>query len=243
MKTNTTKPTSKSSVEEITAKFDQLADKYSNIQTGQSSALDSPLCMKLITESSVIFTPYAKDVMDIGCGGGNYMVKLTQLLPEVNCTLIDLSEKMLTRASERVSSQTFGKVATIKGDIRKIELKENSFDIIMAATVLHHLRTTKEWELVFSKIYNALRKGGSFWINDVVIHENETMSNRMLQAWFDTISTYLPEEEVKWCMGQYNKEDTPQTLNFQLELLKKVGFKETHILHKHFNFAAFGGIK
>jgi tRNA (cmo5U34)-methyltransferase len=243
MTTTTTKQTSKSTVEEITAKFDQLADKYSNIETGQSSALDSPLCMKLITESSVIFTPNAKNVMDIGCGGGNYMVKLTQLIPDANCTLIDLSEKMLTRASERVRMQTSGKVKTIRGDIRTIELKEDSFDIIMAATVLHHLRTPEEWELVFSKVFSALRKGGSFWINDVIIHENEQISSMMLQAWFDTISTYLPEEEVKWCMGQYNKEDTPQTLNFQLELMKKVGFKETHVLHKHFNFAAFGGIK
>jgi len=233
----------KSTVEEITAKFDQLADKYSNIQTGQSSALDSPLCMKLITESSVIFTPLAKDVVDIGCGGGNYMVKLTLLLPEANCTLIDLSEKMLTRASERICAKTSGTVRVIQGDIRNIELKENSYDIIMAATVLHHLRTPEEWELVFSKVYKSLRKGGSFWINDVIIHENETMSAMMLQAWFDTISTYLPEAEVTWCKGQYNKEDTPQTLNFQLELMKRVGFKETHVLHKHFNFAAFGGIK
>jgi tRNA (cmo5U34)-methyltransferase len=157
--------------------------------------------------------------------------------------LVDLSEKMLARASERINTRTSGTVTTIKGDIRVIELNENSFDIIMAATILHHLRTPEEWELVFTKIYKSLRKGGSFWINDVVIHENETMSNMMLQCWFDTISTYLPEEEVNWCKGQYNKEDTPQTLNFQLELMKKVGFKETHILHKHYNFAAFGGVK
>jgi tRNA (cmo5U34)-methyltransferase len=243
MITTKTNPINKSTVEEITSKFDQLADRYSNIETGQSSALDSPLCMKLITESSVVFTPHAKDVMDIGCGGGNYIVKLAQLLPDANCTLVDLSEKMLIRAYERVKVQTKGSVTTIKGDIRNIELKGNSYDIIMAATVLHHLRTPEEWELVFIKIYKSLRKGGSFWINDVIIHENETMSNMMLQCWFDTISTYLPSEEVNWCICQYNKEDTPQTLNFQLDLMRKVGFSETHILHKHFNFAAFGGVK
>jgi hypothetical protein len=69
------------------------------------------------------------------------------------------------------------------------------------------------------------------------------MSKMMLQGWFDTISSYLSKEEVLWCQGQYEKEDTPQTLNFQLALMKKVGFNETHILHKHYNFAAFGGIK
>jgi tRNA (cmo5U34)-methyltransferase len=237
------KPTTKSTVEEITAKFDQLADRYSNIETGQTSALDSPLCMKLITHAAVTFTPQANDLVDIGCGGGNYMVKLTQYLPDANCTLIDLSKKMLARASERVKNETTGEVATIQGDIRKIELKENSYDIIMAATVLHHLRTPDEWKLVFTKIFRALRKGGSFWINDVVIHENEAYSQLMLHAWFETLGTYLSAEDVEWCKGQYEKEDTPQTLNFQLDLMKEVGFKETHILHKHFNFAAFGGIK
>jgi tRNA (cmo5U34)-methyltransferase len=243
MKTTKTNQPQKSTVEEITAKFDQLADRYSNIETGQSSALDSPLCMKLITESAVIFTSDAKDVIDIGCGGGNYIVKLTQLLPDANCTLIDLSEKMLNRAFERVRTQNSGSVTTIRGDIRKVDLKENSYDIIMAATVLHHLRTSEEWELVFSKIYKSLRKGGSFWINDVIIHENEEMNKMMTRGWCDTMKTYMTDEEINWCIDQYNKEDTPQTLNLQLDLMKKVGFRETHILHKHFNFAAFGAIK
>lgn len=38
-------------------------------------------------------------------------------------------------------------------------------------------------------------------------------------------------------------EDTPRSLNYQLALLSKVGFRKTEILHKNSCFAAFGGIK
>ncbi|MEX2591557.1 MAG: hypothetical protein WD426_02200 [Anditalea sp.] len=38
-------------------------------------------------------------------------------------------------------------------------------------------------------------------------------------------------------------EDSPRSINYQLKLLKKVGFKEVEVLHKNTIFAAFGAIK
>ena len=38
-------------------------------------------------------------------------------------------------------------------------------------------------------------------------------------------------------------EDTPRSLFYQLDLMKKVGFKNMEILHKKSCFAAFGGIR
>ena len=39
------------------------------------------------------------------------------------------------------------------------------------------------------------------------------------------------------------KEDSPRSLNYQLDLMKKVGFSTVEILHKNSCFAAYGGIK
>ena len=39
------------------------------------------------------------------------------------------------------------------------------------------------------------------------------------------------------------KEDSPRSMNYQLDLMKKVGFSKTEILHKNMCFGAFGGIK
>ena len=95
---------------------------------------------------------------------------------------------------------------------------------------------------MFQKIFKALRPGGSFWINDVIIHEHDDINKIMHEYWKDEMIENLGVEATTANIKQYEKEDTPQSLNYQLELMQKVGFKETHVLHKHFCFAAFGSM-
>ena len=233
----------KSTVEEIKEKFDRLAEDYSNLDKGQSTAIDSPLCMELITQAASSINPDATHVLDIGCGGGNYMVKLLKKLNNPDVTLIDLSENMLNRAELRCKAETKGSIKKIQGDIRNIELPRDEFDIITAATVLHRLRYTDEWEAVFASIYDALKPGGSFWINDAIVHEHPAIDALMYKGWKKKMIETGGIEFREKNMAHYHKEDTPRTLEYQLELMKKVGFHKTYILHKHFTFAAFGGIK
>jgi len=233
----------KSSTEAIRENFDQQVDRFSNLETGQTTAIDSPLCMELIARSAAMLNPNAKSIMDLGCGGGNYAVKLTSLLPDVDCTLVDISDKMLEKADERVHEIISGKVTTLHGDYRKIELGEAVFDVINAGTTLHHLRGDDEWELVFSKVYMALKPGGTFWINDIVIGETDGITQMMINGWVSKLQNQVSPEEVEMYLERYESEDTPRTLTYQLDLLRKVGFNETFVLHKHFNFAAFGARK
>lgn len=233
----------KSTPEAIRENFDQQVERFSNIETGQSTAIDSPLCMELVARSAALLNPDARRVMDLGCGGGNYAVKVTSFLPEVDCTLIDLSANMLAKAEERVRGNITGTVTTIQGDYRDLDLGENCFDVITAGTTLHHLREDQEWELVFGKVYKALKTGGTFWINDIVISETEEISQLMMDGWLSILQKQITPEEIEMYMGRYESEDTPRTLTYQLDLMKQVGFSETMVLHKHFNFAAFGARK
>ena len=233
----------KSSPEAIRNNFDQQVERFSNIETGQTTAIDSPLCMELVARSAALLNPNAKRVMDLGCGGGNYAVKVTSLLPDVDCTLIDLSANMLAKAEERVAANISGKVLAIQGDYRDIPLEENAYDVITAGTTLHHLRKDQEWESVFAKVFKALKLGGTFWINDIVISETDEINQMMLGGWLSILKKQVSPEEVDMYMERYESEDTPRTLSYQLDLMKQVGFSETIVLHKHFNFAAFGSRK
>jgi tRNA (cmo5U34)-methyltransferase len=170
-------------------------------------------------------------------------VKVSSFLPAVDCTLIDLSDKMLEKAKERILENISGKVTVIQGDYRDIEFGVNIFDVITAGTTLHHLREDQEWESAFSKVYRALKPGGTFWINDIVISETDEINRMMLQGWIGELKKHHSQEEVEMYLNRYETEDTPRTLTYQLDLMKKVGFKETIVLHKHFNFAAFGARK
>ncbi len=233
----------KSTPETIRKNFDSQVDRFSNIETGQTTAIDSPLCMELVARAATLLTPNATDVMDLGCGGGNYAVKLTSYLPDVNCTLIDLSANMLAKAEERVRRNISGAVTAVQGDFRELAFGENQFDIITAGTTLHHLRDDQEWETVSRKVYKALKPGGTFWINDIVIGETDEITQLMMDGWIAILQKQVPEEEVVMYLQRYESEDTPRTLSYQLDLMKQVGFKETFVLHKHFNFAAFGARK
>jgi tRNA (cmo5U34)-methyltransferase len=233
----------KSSPEAIRRNFDQQVERFSNIETGQTTAIDSPLCMELVARSVQLLNPGAKSIMDLGCGGGNYAVKVASLLPDVDCTLIDLSAKMLSKAEERVAAGISGKVITMQGDYRDIDFGENVYDVITAGTTLHHLREDQEWESVFTKVYRSLKPDGTFWINDIVTGETDEINSMMLVGWIGEMKKHHDEEEINMYLNRYESEDTPRTLSYQLNLMIKVGFTETFVLHKHFNFAAFGARK
>src|SRR5262245_2292089 len=158
----------KSSVDEIRRRFDADVERFSNLDTGQSATVDAPLALALVAEAAAATTPHARHVLDVGCGAGNYTLKLLERLPGLDATLIDLSQPMLERARERVGRATAGRITTIQADIREIALPGQGFDIVLAAAALHHLRTDSEWRQVFTAFHQALRPGGSVWVFDLI---------------------------------------------------------------------------
>jgi len=240
MKTDYSK---KATNEEIKVRFDNDVDRFSNLETGQQTTIDAPLMMELCTEAARYINPDAKELLDIGCGAGNYTLKMLSKIPDLNCTLNDLSMPMLERAKKRISSQTNGKVTIMQDDMRNLDLPDNHFDIVLAAATFHHLRDDADWELVFTKIYKALKPGGSIWISDLITHDSGLI-NKLFHDQYKTYLEGLGGVEYRQKVLDYIEyEDTPRSLNYQLSLLSKVGFKETEILHKNSYFAAFGGIK
>jgi len=233
----------KSTVAEIRARFDADVERFSNLETGQTATVDAPLAMNLVAQAAAATTPHARHVLDVGCGAGNYTLMLLEHLPNLDVTLIDLSQPMLDRARQRISPATGGEVRTIQGDIREIELADNTFDIVLAAAVLHHLRTDAEWHSVFAAFHRALRPGGSLWLFDLVESSIPPVQRLMWQAYGEYLTQLKDESYRDHVFAYVAKEDTPRPLMFQLDLLRQAGFSQVEVLHKNVCFAAFGAIK
>lgn len=233
----------KATNQQIRERFDKDTERFSNLETGQQTTIDAPLTMELCTEAARYATPHATELLDIGCGAGNYTLKLLTKIPGLNCTLNDLSMPMLEKAKERVSPQTKGTVTIIQDDMRNLELPDNHFDIILAAATLHHLRDDDDWESMFAKIYKALRPGGSFWVSDLITHDSEPITKLFEDRYSSYLETLGGPEYRRKVLDYVNYEDTPRSLNFQMALLTKVGYRKIDILHKTSCFAAFGAIK
>ncbi|WP_394796028.1 class I SAM-dependent methyltransferase [Armatimonas sp.] len=233
----------KSTVEEIRARFDADVERFSNLETGQTATMDAAIALELIAQTAAVVTPHAKHVLDLGCGAGNYTLKQLQFLPNLDCTLVDLSLPMLDRAKERVSAATNGTVTTLQSDLRELSLAPNSVDIILAAAVLHHLRDASEWEAVFAALYAALRPGGALWIFDLVEHSDATVQKLQWQRYGEYLTGFKSDTYREQVFAYIAKEDTPRPLLWQCALLQRVGFSRVDILHKNGPFAAFGAIK
>lgn len=233
----------KASVADIRARFDNDVERFSNLQTGQSATIDAPLVLDLITRAAGAVNPDATHALDVGCGAGNYALKLLEVLPDLHLDLVDLSAPMLAKAEERLSTQTNGTLRMLQTDIRELPLELERYNIIMAAASLHHLRTDKEWQDVFSKLYTSLKPGGSLWISDLVQHSNRSVHALMWQRYGAYLSNLKDEAYREHVFAYIEKEDSPKPLMYQIDLLREVGFAEVEILHKNSSFAAFGGIK
>ncbi|NNV55092.1 class I SAM-dependent methyltransferase [Limnovirga soli] len=233
----------KSTVAEIKERFDNDVERFSNLDTGQLSTIDATVSLELITESAKRIVPDATNLLDIGCGGGNYTLMMLTKIANLNCTLVDLSLPMLDKAFERVSQKTNNKVTIVQGDIREVKLNENYYDIILAGAVLHHLRDDKDWETTFGKLFTLLKPGGCLMISDLVTQDTPLLNEYTWERYGDYLEGLSGKEYRQKVLDYVAKEDSPRSINYQLDLMKQVGFRKVEILHKNMCFGAFGGIK
>lgn len=233
----------KLTVEQIRARFDGEVERFSNLETGQVATVDAPLALDLIAEAAAVSTPGATRLLDVGCGAGNYSLKLLQRLPGMAVTLVDLSQVMLDAAVRRVSAAGAAAVTAVQRDIRELELAPESFDVIVASAVLHHLRTEAEWEAVYRAFFTALAPGGSVWVFDLVEAPTPELQAAAWKRYDDFLTARGGEEYKNNVLHYIELEDTPRSVADQLMWLKAAGFKTLEVLHKHGLFAAFGAVK
>ena len=241
----------KSTPEQIRQRFDADVERFSDLEGGQAATMDARLTLDLLTRAAAAATPRvtarvtarARRLLDVGCGAGNFTLKLLQHLPGLDVTLLDLSRPMLDRAQTRVQAAGAGPVQTVQSDVRAYDAGEGQFDIILAAAVLHHLRADSEWQAVFAGFQRALRPGGGLWIADLVTHDAPAIQALMWARYGDYLLEHGGEAYRDKVFAYIEAEDTPRSLPYQLDLLRQSGFTHIEVLHKTAVFAAFGALK
>lgn len=234
----------KSTVDEIRRRFDGDVERFSHLESGQSATIDAPLVMNLVAAAAVASTSPIRKVLDVGCGAGNYTLKLLSVAGvDFDVDLLDLSRPMLDRAAERVGASSHGAIRTFAEDFRTAELEENAYDVVLAAAVLHHLRDDSDWEAAFAKLYRVVAPGGGVWISDLVTHDAAKVQDVMWARYGAYLSALGGEEYRDRVFAYIEREDSPRSVGYQLDLLRRVGFSQVELLHKNSCFAAFGAVK
>jgi tRNA (cmo5U34)-methyltransferase len=242
---------SKSTVEEIRARFDADVERFSNLDTGQVTAIDSPLGMELCAELAVeSIGDHPGAILDLGCGAGNYTLRFLQRLMAAgrpaprSVSLNDLSLPMLQRAEARLREAGYeGEIELLHQDLREIQIAEGQFDVILAASVLHHLRTDEEWDATFADLHGWLSPGGGLYVYDLVSFADPVTQAIMDRRYAEYLESINGPEFRDHVLAYIAKEDTPRPVTWQLERLRAAGFTQTDVIHAYGPFAVYSARK
>jgi len=120
-------------------------------------------------------------VADIGCGNGVLACEAAMLGAEVDA--IDISPAMLALAEIQAGDRKVA-IRTQSAGLLSFAYKPNSYDLVVSEFTLHHLPDF--WKAVaMSRIYNALKPGGRFFLRDIVFVSTPDGSERDVEAWAD----------------------------------------------------------
>jgi tRNA (cmo5U34)-methyltransferase len=233
----------KSTVAEIRNRFDHDVERFSNLETGQQATMDAAVVLTRVAKTAAMHLHAGGSVLDLGCGAGNFTLRVLSETGPLHCHLVDLSQPMLDRASHRVRAAGVRSVSTIQADLRDLEFEAESFDAIVAGAVLHHLRDDADWNQVFQKLHRWLRASGRLYVADLVWFDDPQVQNLMWQQYGEYLVALRGEEYRKTVFAYIEKEDSPRSLNYQLELLRQSGFSSFEVLHRNSVFAAYYGRK
>ncbi|MCQ2969334.1 MAG: class I SAM-dependent methyltransferase [Clostridium sp.] len=104
------------------------------------------------------------DILDIGGGPGFYSEKILENLPNSKVTIVDIDDKLLRIAKDRLSNYYYNNRITFeKTSIYKTGIKDNTYDFVICRFVLQHLDKPVE---AVREIYRILKPGGIVAIID-----------------------------------------------------------------------------
>jgi ubiquinone/menaquinone biosynthesis C-methylase UbiE len=123
-------------------------------------------------------------ILDIGCGKGFMVYDLKKLLPRAKIIGIDISKYAIKNSKKEV------KHLLRLGNAKKLQFKDNTFDLIISINTLHNLNK-KECSMALKEI-NRVSKKNAFITVDAY---NNAKEKKRMYAWNLTAKTIMHEKE------------------------------------------------
>lgn len=86
-----------------------------------------------------------KSILDVGCGGGLFTIRLAKTYPEAKVVGIDVSQEAIAIASKHLQNAkpVLTNLEFTVPAAPELHYKDNAFDVVIATLVCHHLTDTE----------------------------------------------------------------------------------------------------
>jgi len=141
-------------------------------------------------------------ILDVGCGTGNFSLKLARLGCSV--TGIDISEKMLTFAREKAQKEQLP-VEFMPMDASDLEFPEEAFDAVVSIVVLEFMQNQQK---TLDEMFRVLKKGGKLLVGTInresdwgemylrLAEKKDTVFRHARLRTLDELETFRPSDFV-----------------------------------------------
>ncbi|HIE05365.1 MAG TPA: class I SAM-dependent methyltransferase [bacterium (Candidatus Stahlbacteria)] len=137
--------------------------------------------------------------LSIGCGTGSLLFRWLDLLQFETVDAYDLSSARIDYARKEARDNGLERIINFMvADIRKVELRSDYYDMVIAEGVLHHLSPLKE---TLSRLRDAMRPDGYLVINEFVGPKRFQWTDDQIGE-VNRLLSIIPERyRVKWRDG------------------------------------------
>ncbi|MEO1428626.1 MAG: methyltransferase domain-containing protein [Cyanobacteria bacterium J06633_8] len=202
----------------------------------------------------------SRRILELGCGTGELSKKIVNRCPNAQIIAVDYSPRMIEFAKKKMIEAGYQQWSGLEVDFGEWANNPEKFDIgtefdaCVSSLAIHHLSDEMKAKL-FQRIAKSLSKGGCFWNADPVLSESpilEEIYKTVGKEWTEKQGSTIEKvcsrlasnnDAVDYAASYgYSSQDQLATLDVQLQMLRKAGFKTVAVPWKYYKSAVFGGI-
>lgn len=188
-------------------------------------------------------------LLDLGCGDGFFVERFVPRSSD-ELLLVDGSSEMLEAAQKRLKASICRNIKYMHSSFQQLMEHDplpGRFDFIFSSLAMHHLSATDKVKL-YNYIYQHLEENGVFINYDVVLAPSEPLEAWYIAFWQEFIERNTQEEIKKKILRiprqyKHNTDNIPDTLEYQIQALKEIGFSNVDCYFKFGVFCLFGGTR
>ena len=224
----------KTKKEEVQQMFDNIAPTYDKLNHILSLSIDKMWRRRVVRK---VRRMKPEKIMDLATGTGDLAIKMAKAMPKAKIMGVDLSEKMLAVAAEKVRRKGLDDhIALYQGDAENLDVADGVLDVV---TVAFGVRNFGNLEQGLSEIMRSLRSGGH-----IVVLEFSTPRNWLVRKCYQFYSNHV----MKPVGGMVSKDrkaydylpdsivEFPDRERF-LEIMHRTGFVECRRSSQSFGIA------
>lgn len=160
----------------------------------------------------------ANEILDLGCGTGLELEEIFKTKPSINVTGIDLTQAMLDKLKEKHPDKN---LSLINASYFDYDFGICKYDAALSFQTMHHFSHEDKFKL-YSKVFASLKTNGQYIEGDYMV------GNQQAEDFYYSENKRIREEQGI-PEGEFYHYDTPCTIDNQIKMLSKAGFKTVKV--------------